>query len=62
MTDQPLEPCPFCGWKLGKIEGVMGERQVLCRGCKASTGKELTDELAIKAWNTRTPEGENNDD
>lgn len=49
-----LLPCPFCGSDKPIVVRSNGYWVALCRGCRASSGKAMTEAQAVKAWNRRT--------
>ena len=63
---EKLKKCPFCGGevKINEHYGLYGNQVVVyCRecnsifkSCKDSSGKNVAEENAIKAWNTRVEE------
>jgi len=50
MTDHTLLPCPFCGGEAHLFDGYWVE----CTKCGCQT-PETFEEVAISAWNRRTP-------
>src|SRR5690554_5397828 len=50
MTDHTLLPCPFCGGEAHLFDGNWVE----CTKCGCQT-PETFEEVAISAWNRRTP-------
>ena len=57
-----LLPCPFCGGNVRRVIGIMGLNFFKCRKCGAVVSFDndyynLHKNEAIKAWNTRAPEG-----
>ena len=54
-----LKPCPFCGWRT-IVDGGFLNHKCTCNSCGASTKGYPTWELAIKAWNKRA--GDSDDD
>ncbi len=62
MSDEKLQPCPFCDNKNFQIEtdlsmGEPAQYLIVCDihngGCGASSGYRDTEKEAIKAWSTR---------
>lgn len=57
MRDE-LKPCPFCGG-VPKMEVLGGpgssHRTIQCQRCKCDLHWQITEDLAVAAWNTRTP-------
>ncbi len=47
-----LKPCPFCGGD-AKLQHIMGEYWIECRGCEAETTFTVTEDGAAKRWNRR---------
>ncbi len=56
MKNKELLPCPFCGGEASMVRGTFTKTigSVICTKCGISTQVYVTDEDAIKAWNTRT--------
>ena len=56
MTE--LKSCPFCGKDEAYVQYTDDylEWGVYCKGCKAQIYSFESEEAAIKAWNTRTPD------
>jgi Lar family restriction alleviation protein len=64
MTEE-LKPCPFCGYALPFEEGIcpplLNEEEdteltpwlIGCSNCGCGGPPELSEQKAIKAWNTR---------
>ena len=60
MSDEKLEPCPFCGGKAGISYGRMGDTRmpyVECLECAAGSDFCFTEEEAAEAWNRRATDG-----
>ena len=55
---QKLKPCPFCGMDAGEVFD-MGGFYVSCCECEAQGPCRETKEEAIKAWNYRAGEEDN---
>jgi len=59
LDENGLKCCPFCGSEAELKKGY--ESMVVCTGCGCSTyypnGLMRTENMAIKAWNTRIKEG-----
>lgn len=53
-----LKPCPFCGSE-PKIEVLGGpqsnHRTIQCTKCKCDLHWQITEDLAVAAWNKRVP-------
>lgn len=62
MMSNELKPCPFCGGKATLWQDLTADRQfhILC-GCGGRVGWFETEEEAIRAWNTRTPQKKEGD-
>ena len=56
MTE--LKNCPFCGnrKKLDVTDNRHREYLVYCQMCETYGPTEASEEAAIKAWNSRTPD------
>lgn len=58
MRENKLLPCPFCGsdkvdfWDTGN---VLHPYQIVCLGCFNGTDECISEEVAIRRWNTRKP-------
>lgn len=53
---EELKECPFCGSNdltINEYENTNLKYYVHCQVCLASGGRDLTEQQAIKAWNTR---------
>lgn len=49
---QEIKPCPFCGYKFGRVVGSFDiGRQVVCDACGACGPDQPETEDAIKEWN-----------
>ncbi|MCD8139307.1 MAG: Lar family restriction alleviation protein [Planctomycetaceae bacterium] len=53
---EELKSCPFCGGKAGIEAYSFGQYSVQCHACREETGRYSGMEVAIAAWNRRTPE------
>jgi len=57
-----LKPCPFCGvtsvgfCEYRSLSGGKGLYAVVCARCGGRGGKQPSDKLAMKIWNERTHE------
>lgn len=65
MTE--LKRCPFCGAKPPKVElvrpfGYATTYFVVCDGCGVKTSAKFSKEEAVKAWNKRYKETEQNEE
>ena len=49
-----LEPCPFCGANMAKLNGGETINWIACEDCEAESGAYETKEEAVKAWNDLT--------
>lgn len=58
MAEPVLLPCPFCGEDEAMLhwDATPGgpKAAVHCMNCRASADEFITEEQAIKAWNTRS--------
>lgn len=49
---QEIKPCPFCGYKFGRVVGTFDiGHQVVCDACGACGPDQPETEDAIKEWN-----------
>lgn len=52
-----LKPCPFCGGRADwwETESDTHRFQIVCVECCCGTDECVTEEVALKRWNTRKP-------
>lgn len=58
MAKNELKPCPFCGGKARKFNGVAGSYGVVCKKCGAKTYPYASQSSATRAWQRRVSEND----
>jgi Lar family restriction alleviation protein len=53
LTQEALNPCPFCGEKEPVLWDLAGSAWVQCGSCSASTGIHSDRDEALGRWNGR---------
>lgn len=53
----PIKPCPFCGNRDLRTEGMGASHNVYCNQCEADGPVGRTEDQAVELWNTRSQSG-----